>query len=81
METRQIVRTFMNKAFEDEGFDDEVQDDASLVDLGILDSLTTLQLIDFFDEAFGIVPAEDEFDPENFDSVLAIIAFIEKKLG
>jgi len=81
MDNRQIVRAFMNEAFKDEGFNDQIQDDASLIDSGILDSLGMLRLIDCFDEEFGIIPDEDEFDLQNYDSVLAIIVFIEKKLS
>ncbi|GBC63766.1 acyl carrier protein [Desulfonema ishimotonii] len=81
METRKIIRTFMSTALKDEGFNENIKDDASLIDLGILDSLSILQLLDFFDDKFGIIPDEDEFHPENFDSVQTIAAFIEKKSG
>ena len=75
---REFIRTFMSTAFKEEGFNDEIQDNDSLVDLGSLDSLGMLRLIDFLDEEFSIFPGENDFHPEKYDSVHAIIDFIEK---
>jgi len=78
MNIRQTVRNFMNTELKEEGFHEGIRDDDSLIDLGILDSLSFLKLLDFLDEKFGISPSEGELIPENLDSLITICNLIEK---
>jgi len=53
----------------------------SLIHAGILDSLTLLQLIAFIEERFGVVVDEADMNPENFQTINAATAFVERKAG
>jgi len=47
----------------------------------IVDSVRTLELIMFIEETFGFSVDNDDAVPENFDTVNAIVAYIERKRG
>lgn len=59
----------------------EVADDDSLLDRGVMDSTGVLELVTYLEGEFGIQVADDEFVPENLDSISAMVRFIQKKLG
>ncbi len=68
----------------DESLKDEFEDldhDDSLLELGIIDSVKMMEMISFLEENFGIEVDDEELMPENFDSLNAIVAFIESKKG
>jgi acyl carrier protein len=54
-------------------------DDASLLDSGILDSLSLLRLVVFLEERFGITMGDADLLPENFASVNAICAYLRAR--
>ena len=54
-------------------------DDESLLEAGVIDSTTMVDLITHIESTYGIVVDEDEMIPENFDSINAIVAFVESK--
>lgn len=56
-------------------------DNASLLGEGVVDSTGVLELIQFLEEAFGVRVADAEAVPRNLDSVQAILAFVDRKLG
>ena len=62
----------------------EVRDDVDfegqygLVDEGIIDSLDLTQIIAALDEAFGIHIPAGEIEPENFNSVDAMLAMVQR---
>ncbi len=53
--------------------------DTSLLDTGILDSLTLLRLVVFLEERFGIAMGDTDLLPENFTSVDTICAYLRGK--
>jgi acyl carrier protein len=50
--------------------------ETSLLDSGILDSLSLLRLVVFLEERFGITMDDGDLLPENFASVNAICAYL-----
>ena len=58
--------------------DVEFEGRTDLVESGDLDSLTILNLISDISDEFGVTIQVGEVVPENFDSVEAIMALIEK---
>lgn len=54
-------------------------DDASLLESGILDSLSLLQLVVFLEERFGITVGDTDLLPENFASVQTICAYLRAR--
>jgi acyl carrier protein len=61
--------------------DDEValKNDADIFALGFVDSLFALQLISFLEETFAIEVNDQDLDISNFNSVAAIVAFVNNK--
>lgn len=55
--------------------------DDALLESGVIDSLGILQLVNFIEDSFGILIAEEDFDPENFTSITTISRFIARKQG
>ena len=55
--------------------------DDSLLELGIIDSIKMLDLIAFIEKKFDIKVDEDDLYPENFDSINAIVNYIQSKKG
>ncbi len=54
-------------------------DEASLLDSGILDSLSLLQLVVFLEERFAITVGDADLLPENFASVNTICAYLRAR--
>jgi acyl carrier protein len=50
--------------------------EASLLESGIIDSLSLLRLVVFLEERFGITMGDADLLPENFASVNAICAYL-----
>ena len=81
MEVREQIREFLMNELKEQGFHEGIRDDESLLEAKIMDSLGILTTISFLEERFGIISDEDELDPKNFRSVIAISKFAEEKLG
>ena len=56
-----------------------LKNEASLLEGGILDSLSLLRLVVFLEERFGITMGDADLLPENFASVDAICAFLRAR--
>jgi len=52
-------------------------DTAPLVDIGIIDSLGIMKLVQFLEKEFGVLVSDDQLVPENFENLAAI----EKLVG
>lgn len=52
---------------------------ASLIEKGLLDSMAIVKLISFLEERFGVELSDDEFDPDNFETLTAIAELVAKK--
>jgi acyl carrier protein len=48
---------------------------------GLLDSLGILDLVGFIEKEFAITLSDDELLPENFESLSAVSAFVNRKCG
>ena len=55
--------------------------DASLLDLGVLDSMAVAAMLAFTEAEFGIVMDEAEIELENVESVNALARLVRQKLG
>lgn len=54
-------------------------DETSLMESGILNSLSLLRLVVFLEERFGIMVGDADLLPENFSSVNAICAYLRAR--
>jgi acyl carrier protein len=53
--------------------------DTSLLECGILDSLSLLQLVVFLEGHFGIIVGDADLLPENFASVNTVCAYLRTR--
>lgn len=58
-----------------------ISDDEPLIESGIIDSLGIMKLIGFLEEEAAIQITDEELIPENFATVAAIVALVQKKQG
>jgi acyl carrier protein len=58
-----------------------IDPEENLLDRGAIDSVGLLNLITFVEQQTGIRVPEDEMIPENFESVVAIEAFVARMKG
>ena len=56
-----------------------VDDDESLLSAGVIDSALMMDLIIFVETTFDVVVDTNELTPDNFDSVNAIMTYVEAK--
>jgi acyl carrier protein len=54
-------------------------DGTSLLETGILDSLSLLRLVVFLEERFGVAMGDTDLLPENFSSVKSICAYMRAR--
>ena len=80
MDIRAQVRAFILDNFLDGAEESALKDDASLERAHIVDSARALELILFLEETYGFEVDNEEATPENFDSVAAIVKYVENKL-
>lgn len=80
MEKQQQIRTYIIDNFlfrEDDGFDNG----QSLLAAGIVDSTGIMELVMFLEETYGIKASDEDFVPENLDTVDNMVKFVERKLA
>ena len=54
--------------------------DESIVESGLVDSTTIFDMIAHLEDVFNIHVEDEDVDPENFDTINLIAAFVESKL-
>ena len=76
--TESAIRTFL---IEDVFYDKDLKNlgpDDSLLEKGLLDSLSILKTVTFCEEQFGITIPDDEVLPDHFETVRTIAALVER---
>ena len=78
MDCKHAIREFIidNFLF---GDDAGIEDNNSFLDNGIIDSTGILELVNFLEETYGIIVADEELIPDNLDSIENIAKFLKKK--
>ena len=56
-----------------------LEEERSLLDSGVIDSLGILDLVAFMEETFDMEATDEDLVPENFDSVSALVRYVESK--
>lgn len=59
----------------------ELDDDANLFEAGIVNSLFAVQLMTFVEKTFSIEVGTEDLDIDNFKSVNATAAFVQRRHG
>jgi acyl carrier protein len=73
---RAEVRAFLRQDFLYMHPDLELGDDDQLMELGLLDSLAFVELVDQLEQRYGIAVRDDEITEEHLGSVSALARFI-----
>jgi acyl carrier protein len=76
--TETAVRQFL---VEDVFYDRDLRDlgpEDSLLERGLLDSMSILKTVTFCEEQFGITIPDEDVLPDHFESVRAIAALVER---
>jgi acyl carrier protein len=76
---RQSLRDFVMESAQTKGVL-AVSDEESLVENGVMDSLEFFRLVGFLEDNLEIVVADKDVQLENFQSIAAILRYVESKL-
>ncbi|MBB4637658.1 acyl carrier protein [Longimicrobium terrae] len=77
MDDREQIREFISRHVRGK----ELADNEDVFASGFVNSMFAMQLVQFVESAFGIVCESDDLDIDNFRSVDALAAFVERKRG
>ncbi len=78
-ETAQQLRSFIVENFLFGQGGDGLSDTDSFLDKGIIDSTGMLELVAFLEKNYRIKVQDEEFVPENLDSIHNLVDFLERK--
>jgi peptidyl carrier protein len=76
---QEVVTVFIADSFL-EGERDGLDSTTPLFEIGVLDSLNLLDLVDFVEKNFGITVYDHEFIPDYFATIERICHFVSAKL-
>jgi acyl carrier protein len=76
---KQRIKDFIMSEFLPGESPDELTDGTPLISGGILDSIATLKLVMFIEEAWGVSFAPHEVDKENLDTLNSIVRLLVAK--
>ena len=79
MEIGQKVKKFIESHIVSSDDNFELKYEDKIFELGFLDSLFALQLVEFIEETFRRDVTDEDLDIQNFSSVNNIVAFINSK--
>jgi len=51
----------------------------SLLESGVIDSLGTLEVVNYLETEFGVIVTDEEMVADHFESILSIAHFVESK--
>lgn len=75
------IRSFIEDNFLFREDRSSLSDTESLLEAGLIDSTGILELVVFLEERFKIDIADVDLTPANFDSINAIVAYLERVLA
>jgi acyl carrier protein len=81
MSIKSSIRAYVLENFLFTDDESSLEDSASFLEEGIVDSTGVLELVMFVEETFQIAVDDEDIIPENFDSVLGLVQYIEHKNG
>lgn len=76
-ETKQKIRDFLSMCLRNH----EPGDEQDIFALGLVNSLFAMQLVSFVEKEFGITVEPEDLEIENFSTINAITALIQRKVG
>lgn len=80
-EIKKNIRTYIQEHFCNDMDVSELKDDTPLLSGGIIDSISTMQVVAFLEKTFGFEFEAHEVDRDNLDSISIIADFVQKKIN
>jgi methoxymalonate biosynthesis acyl carrier protein len=77
MDTKQQIREFVSRFFRGH----ELTDDEDIFASGFVNSMFAMQLVQFVETTFGITVESEDLEIDNFRTLDAIAALVERKQG
>lgn len=77
----QRVRAYVDENFLYAQGSAAIADDASLLALGVIDSLGVIELLMFLEQEYGVLAADDEITETNLGTLRGIASFVLAKRG
>lgn len=77
---QKVTDILCNEFLQDSGAD-QLNNDSALISSGLMDSISTLRLVDRLEREFGIRFKPHEVDKDNLNTIELISSFILSKLG
>ena len=77
---KETVKEYLLDNFLGRENSDELTDETPLVTGGILDSITTLQLVAFLEEKYKVEFEPNELEQDNLNTISRIAGFVESKM-
>lgn len=83
MKKEEIIKEEIRNYLQETSLSDpgKIKDDTLIFDVGILDSMGLLFLIEFINENYQIEVQDEELNPKNFESITNIVSFVYEKLS
>jgi methoxymalonate biosynthesis acyl carrier protein len=81
METKNMIKQYILKEIMTSKSEDSLNDEQSLIQSGIIDSLTIMKIMNFLEETFNFKISDDELIPENFETLTAMYGMVQRKLA
>ena len=75
MDNKAKIRAFLARFFRDH----QLADDEDIFATGYVNSMFAMQLVQFVESDFGIAVESDDLELDNFRTVDAIVALVERK--
>ena len=79
MEIKKRLKDYLVQNVLDQNEAEQLSDSTPLVSSGLVDSITTLQLVEFIETEFNIEFEAHEVDRDNLDNLILIENFVESK--
>ncbi len=79
MTIQERVRTFLIDELQFVGDEAELTDDYELLEMGVLDSLGIMALVEYLEASFDIIIDEDDIEAERFETIGTITRLVEDK--
>ena len=74
-QTQAKIKEFLSRFFKNH----DLQPEEDIFALGFVNSLLAMQLVQFLEKEFGIAVADEDLDLDNFRTVAAMDALVERK--
>ena len=73
---KEKIREFLGKYFEER----DVKDNDNIFELGLVNSLFAMQLVNFVEQELDITLENEDLDLDNFKDINSILSLVESKM-